>query len=85
MPDQLAIRDADLAAHAAALARLEREVMAERSAVARLTAASAAQKAELDAHKVELDAMRRSTSWRMTRSLRFVADAARLIAGSLRR
>jgi hypothetical protein len=130
----LAIKDADLAAHAAELARVNREVAAgqselarishelaaERSAVARLTAASAAQKAELDAQKgelhaqkgelhaqkaeldaqkaeldaqkaeldaqkAELDAMRRSTSWRITRPLRFVADAARLIARSLRR
>jgi hypothetical protein len=95
----LATKDADLAAHAAELARMSRELAAERSAVARLTAASAAQnvelaaqkadlvahKAELDTRNTELDSMRRSTSWRVTRPLRFAIDAARLMVRSWRR
>jgi hypothetical protein len=69
---------AERSAAAAELARARQELATERNAVARLAAASAAQAADLDA-------MRASPSWRITRPLRFVADAARLLVRPLRR
>jgi hypothetical protein len=68
---------AERGAAAAELARARQELATERNAVARLAAASAAQAADLDA-------MRASPSWRITRPLRFVADAARLLVRPLR-
>jgi hypothetical protein len=47
-----------LAAERSAVARMSHELAAEQSAVARLTAASVAQKGELDAQKGELDAQK---------------------------
>jgi hypothetical protein len=87
----LARHDEELAAHAAAVARMNCELAAERSEVARLTAASAAQAAASAAQAAasaaqaaELDAIKASTSWRITRPLRRVVDAARLFAAARR-
>jgi uncharacterized membrane protein YidH (DUF202 family) len=73
----LATERTALAAGRTALA-VERTALAvERGAVARLTAASAAQ-------ETEIDAMKGSISWRVTRPLRLVANAVGRLARSKR-
>jgi hypothetical protein len=81
-PNMLARKDEDLAAHAAELARVRQELAAERSVAARLNAESAAQVA---AQAAELDAMKGSTSWRITRPLRLAVDAVGWFGRHLRR
>lgn len=101
--DMLVRKDADIAAQAVELARVNQELVrltqefaaernavvaeaararqalaAERTVVAQLTAASAAQAAEIDA-------VRGSVSWRATRPLRSVARAVRLFARRVRK
>jgi hypothetical protein len=79
-PNMLARKDEDIASHAAELARVKRELAAEQSVATRVTVASAAQAAASAAQAAELDAMKRSTSWRMTAPLRFAVDGARMLA-----
>jgi methyltransferase family protein len=66
--DLLALKEEDLAAHVAELARLRQGL----AAAAKLA-------------NQEVDAMKASASWRLTRPLRFAVDTARLLVRPLRR
>lgn len=76
---ELARVKADLAAHAAELARLQTELTAERDHGARLSAASAASARHCGKLEADLDAIKGSVSWRITRPLRLAANAFPLL------
>jgi hypothetical protein len=81
----LARLNGELAAHAAAVAQLNGELAAERSVAAAQRADLDAQRGQLDAQREELDAMKRSSSWRITGPLRLAAGAFPLLARPARR
>jgi O-antigen biosynthesis protein len=70
---ELARIKADLAAHAAELTRLQADLTAERDHVAHLSAASAISAERGAKLAADLEAIRRSVTWRMTRPLRLAA------------
>jgi Methyltransferase domain len=70
---ELARVNADLASHVAELARLQAELTAERSHVARLSAAAAASALHGAKLEADIEAIKDSVSWRITRPLRFAA------------
>lgn len=70
---------ADLAAHAAELVRRQNELAAERNRVAQLTATAAASALQTEKLEADLEAIKHSTSWRITRPLRLVATALSLL------
>jgi O-antigen biosynthesis protein len=86
---ELAIKGEEIAAHAAELARVNRELAVERSVLARAKNELAAERnraARLSAasamQAAELDTMKMSASWRITRPLRIAADVLRRFAAT---
>ena len=69
--------NADLAVLAAELARRQSDLAAERDRVAQLTATAAASALQTEKLEADLEAIKQSTSWRITRPLRLVAQALR--------
>jgi hypothetical protein len=72
---ELARVNADLATHVAELTRLQAELSAERGHVARLSAAATASALHGAKLEADIEAIKDSVSWRITRPLRFAAKA----------
>jgi hypothetical protein len=71
--------NADLNVLAAELARRQSELATERDRVAQLRAAAMASALQAEKLTADLDAIKHSTSWRITHPLRLVATALRLL------